>query len=138
MSNTSKHMFYIISILIKRFSEPSCTLDGGGIVREDTIPNCIEMFHHRIKVISQNNSVVICSVQSKGTSGPKTCQKTYTNSIQHNRATVVSLVCFFSTLCLKKFSASLLSVSSMSTQLHLTITKIHHSEHLFQNLMLNS
>ena len=53
-------MIHIIFILIKPFSDPSCPMDGG-IDSQETTTIRIEMFHHRIKVIAQNNFVLICS-----------------------------------------------------------------------------
>ena len=54
-------MIHIIFILIKPFSDPSCPMDGSIVILEETTPIRIEMFHHRIKVITQNNFVLICS-----------------------------------------------------------------------------
>ncbi len=54
-------MIHIIFILIKPFSDPSCPADGGIVILEETTPIRIEMFHHRIKVTTQNNFVLICS-----------------------------------------------------------------------------
>ena len=54
-------MIHIIFILIKPFSDPSCPMDGGIVILEETTPIRIEMFHHRIKVITQNNFGLICS-----------------------------------------------------------------------------
>lgn len=52
-------MIHIVLILIKPFSDPVCSMDGGT-VRESTSIK-IEMFHHRGKVIAQNNLVLIDS-----------------------------------------------------------------------------
>ncbi len=51
----------IIFTLIKPFSDPLCPMDGGIFIVEKTTPIRIEMFHHRAKVITQNNFVLICS-----------------------------------------------------------------------------
>ncbi len=57
-------MTHIIFILIKPFSDPSsCPMDGA--ILEETTPIRMEMFHHRIKVITQNNFVLICSDPSQ-------------------------------------------------------------------------
>ncbi len=53
-------MIHIILILIKPFGDPSRPVDGGTVILEETTPIRIEMFHHRIKVINQNNFVLIC------------------------------------------------------------------------------
>lgn len=45
-------MDYIILILIRPFSEHSCSVDGGGAILEETAPIKIERFCYRIKVIS--------------------------------------------------------------------------------------
>ncbi len=65
-------MIHIIFILIKPFSESSCPVDAGMDSVEETTPIRIEMFHLRIKVITQNNFIFIFS---KRTSGPKPCQQ---------------------------------------------------------------
>ncbi len=54
-------MIHIIFMLIKPVSDPSFPVDGGIVILEETTPVRIEMFHHRIKVITQNNFVLICS-----------------------------------------------------------------------------
>ena len=54
-------MIHIIFILIQPFSDPSCFIDEGIVILEETAPIRIEMFYHRIKVITQNNFVLICS-----------------------------------------------------------------------------
>lgn len=51
-------MIHIIFILIKPFSHPVCPMDGGIIILEETTPINIEIFHHWMKVITQNNFVV--------------------------------------------------------------------------------
>lgn len=52
-------MIYIIQIYVKPSSEPSC--QKGKVVLEENIPMRMEMFHHRIKQINQNDFVLICS-----------------------------------------------------------------------------
>lgn len=46
-------MIYIISIVIKPFSEPLYPVDGGIVEESARVRR--EMFHHRIKVSSQIN-----------------------------------------------------------------------------------
>ena len=46
-------MIHNIFILIKPFSDPLCPMDGGIVILEETIPIRIEMFHYRIKVITE-------------------------------------------------------------------------------------
>ena len=48
-------------LLIKPFSDPSYPVNWGIVILEETTPIRIEMFHHRTKVITQNNFVLICS-----------------------------------------------------------------------------
>lgn len=54
----SQHMNHIIFILFKSFSEPSCPVDGGGVILEKTTPTRIEIFYHRIKMIRQKNFLI--------------------------------------------------------------------------------
>lgn len=56
-------MIYIIFILIKSFSECECSwlADRDTVILEETLLIWIGMFHHRIKIISQHNTVLICS-----------------------------------------------------------------------------
>lgn len=57
-----KHMIYIICILIKAFTETMCPLNKSiFMLEEKTLHIRIGMFHHRIKVVSQENIVFICS-----------------------------------------------------------------------------
>ena len=46
---------------VKPFSDPSCPMDGGIVMLEESTAIWIEMLHYRIKVIMQNNFVLICS-----------------------------------------------------------------------------
>lgn len=39
---------------------PTCPIDGVIVVLEEAISIRIEMFHHRIKVTTQNDFVLIC------------------------------------------------------------------------------
>ena len=55
-------MIHIIFILIRPFSDLSCPMDGD--ILEETTPIRIEMFHHRIKVITHNIFVLISSDSS--------------------------------------------------------------------------
>uniref|UniRef100_A0A0E9PRG6 Uncharacterized protein n=1 Tax=Anguilla anguilla TaxID=7936 RepID=A0A0E9PRG6_ANGAN len=54
-------MIKFIFILIILFSDPSCPVDEGIFIMEEITPIRIEIFHHRIKLITQNNFVLICS-----------------------------------------------------------------------------
>lgn len=51
--------YSIVFILMQTFTKMSCFVDGGGDILEETMPNRIVMFRHRIKLISQNNGVLI-------------------------------------------------------------------------------
>lgn len=53
-------MIYII-VILRLYSETLCTVTGGGVILEETTAIRIEMLHHRIKVLSQKNSALICS-----------------------------------------------------------------------------
>ena len=61
-------MIHIIFILIKPFSDPSSSMDGGIVILEETTPISIEVSHRRIKAITQNNFVLICSDLQRSTS----------------------------------------------------------------------
>lgn len=47
--------------LIKPFSDTLYPMDGGILILEETTLIRTEMFHHRIKVMTQKNFVLICS-----------------------------------------------------------------------------
>ena len=66
-------MIHIIFILIKPFSDPSCPMDGGIVILEETSPIRIEMFHQRIKVIIQINFVLICRSDQTLAKCPAAC-----------------------------------------------------------------
>ncbi len=68
-------------------------MDGGVVILEETTPVRIEMFHHRVKVITQNNFVLICSNPSL--KGDKWTQAMPAKSPpQHDRAIGSALVMF--------------------------------------------
>lgn len=50
-----QHMNCIIFIFIRLFSEPLCPMDMGGVSMEKSTLIWIEMLHHKLKAISQNN-----------------------------------------------------------------------------------
>lgn len=51
----------IIFIYIQLLSEPSCPVDGDILILEEVTAMRIEMFHHRIEMISLKCFVLICS-----------------------------------------------------------------------------
>ena len=51
-------------VFIQLFSYPLCPIHGVVVILEETTALRIEMFHHRIKVITQNHFVMICSDSS--------------------------------------------------------------------------
>ncbi|KAK3528860.1 hypothetical protein QTP70_011740 [Hemibagrus guttatus] len=55
-------------------SEVPCPVDGGIIIEEEIIPIRIEMFQHRLKRISQNNSALIRAFSTKRTNEDKPWQ----------------------------------------------------------------
>ena len=52
-------MAYIVFTLIKQFSDHSCPVAGGIVILDETTPIRIELFPHRLKVISQVDCVFI-------------------------------------------------------------------------------
>ena len=55
-------MIHIIFMQYQNIQQPLLPYGWGGIViLEETTPHQIEMFHQRMKVITQNNCVLICS-----------------------------------------------------------------------------
>lgn len=59
-------------ILIKPFGESSCPAAGGGAILEETTPIGIVMLHLKIKVISQEDLVLICCCDPLLKRGEKT------------------------------------------------------------------
>ncbi len=76
-----------------------------------------EMYHHRIKMITQNSFALICSVP--GTSGPKPCQQNARHSIAEpphfQRVTFILPVCIF------QYFFIFLNFTRSKTSIHLFI-----------------
>lgn len=57
----SRPLHLIHSFLTRQTSHPSCPVNGGIVILEETAVIRIEMFHHMIKVITHNNFALACS-----------------------------------------------------------------------------
>lgn len=57
---------HIIFVLTKPFSKPSCPVDRGEVILEETIHTRIEMFQYKTNVIGQKKVLILRSVTLKG------------------------------------------------------------------------
>lgn len=84
-------MSYMIILLIKIFSEPFCHVEGGILEEITTIMT--EIFHYRIKVISEKNFVLIYIHHR--TNGPKPYLQNVPYCMQEPLFFPLSQICVF-------------------------------------------